>query len=176
MNKNSNYPNVTVDNIPPEVVTKTIESVEALSSLGKITRSANMDEAFEKRTKLFIELCKEKGMRPGVESLCAALGTSRQELHNWENGVGNVTERRQEGVKRIKQLIYAFLEQVGMGGKLNPATYIWLCKNWMQYSDSIVIEGRSNMNATPQLSREEIAARYQALSEFREKPELPELD
>ena len=55
MNKNSNYPNVTVDNIPPEVVTKTIESVEALSSLGKITRSANMDEAFEKRTKLFID-------------------------------------------------------------------------------------------------------------------------
>lgn len=170
MNKNSNYPNATVDNIPSEVVTKTIESVEALSSLGKITRSVDKDEEFEERVKLFIELCKQKGMRPGIESLCASLGVSRQELHNWEYGAGNVTERRQEGVKRIKQLIYAFLEQIGMGGRLNPAAYIWLCKNWMGYSDSIVIEDRANTSTIPQLDREEIAARYAA---FKEKPELP---
>lgn len=173
MNKNSNYPNAQLDNVPAEVITTTIESVQALSSLGKITRSASMDEAFEERTKLFIELCKEKGMRPGIESLCAALGTTRQELYNWENKAGNVTTRRQEGVKRIKQLIYAFLEQIGMGGKLNPAAYIWLCKNWMAYSDSIVIENKTE-SAITQLSREEIAARYQSLEEFREKPKLPE--
>lgn len=174
MNKNSNYPNARLDDVPVEVITRTIESVQELSSLGKITRSADMDESFEERTTLFIELCKKKGMRPGIESLCAALGITRQELHNWQNGAGNVTERRQEGVKRIKQLIYAFLEQVGMNGRLNPASYIWLCKNWMGYSDSIVIENKVNENAIAQLSREEIAARYRAQEEFREKPQLPE--
>lgn len=170
MSKNSNYPNAQLDNVPAEVVTKIIESVEELSSLGKITRSASMDEAFEERVKQFLDLCKRKGMRPGIESLCAALGTSRQELHNWENGVGNVTKRRQEGVKRIKQLVYAFLEQVGTSGKLSPVTYIWLCKNWMGYADSIIIDKKETANNIPQLSLDEIRERYRSM----EKPERPD--
>lgn len=173
MSRNSNFPNAQLDNVPSEVVTKMIENVEELSSLGKITRSADMDEEFEKRVKQFLDLCKRKGLRPGIESLCAALGTSRAELHNWKNGIGGTSERRQESVKQVVQLIHAFLEQLGMGGKLNPAAYIWLCKNWMGYTDSIIIDTKETTNNIPELSREEIHARFRQL---QEKPEKPDLD
>ena len=162
----SNFPNTEIDSLPAEFVTDTIESVQELAALGKITRNSDMDLEFENRVQMIIEFCKIKGMRIGIETLCAGLGITRKELHNWANGVGNVSVRRQEGVKQIKQLIYAFLEQCGMSGRLNPTTYIWLSKNWMQYTDVIKIETDDiNERQRPQISAEEIAARYASAEE-----------
>ena len=169
----SNYPNVEIDNLPAEYVSETIESVQELAALGKITRDADMDGDFENRVKMIIDFCKRKGMRLGIETLCAGLGVSRQELHNWENGVGNVSKRRQDGVKQIRQLIFAFLEQCGMSGRLNPTTYIWLSKNWMSYTDIIKIDtSQENSQDAPRASREEIAARYAGCEALPEKPDL----
>lgn len=169
----SNYPNTEIDNLPAEYVSDTIKSVQELAALGKINRSVEMDIDFENRVQMIIDFCKQKGMRLGIETLCAGLGISRQELHNWENGVGNVSKRRQEGVKQIKQLIYAFLEQCGMSGRLNPTTYIWLTKNWMAYTDVIKIDTIQETDRNmPQSSREEIAQRYRAA----ELPQPPDLD
>lgn len=171
----SNYPNVEIDNLPAEYVSETIESVQELAALGKITRDADMDGDFENRVKMIIDFCKRKGMRPGIETLCAGLGISRQELHNWENGVGNVSKRRQDGVKQIKQLIYSFLEQCGMSGRLNPTVLIWLQKNWMGYTDVIKIDtSQENNQNAPTQSREEIAARYAGY--IGAEPEKPDLD
>ena len=134
-----------------------IESIQELASLKKITRDASMDQEFEDRVNMIIEFCKRKKMRLGIETLCAGLGISRQELHNWENGVGNTSERRRDGVKQIKQLIYAFLEQCGMSGRLNPTTYVWLSKNWMNYVDEVKIDtGGTDIKNTPALSYEDI--------------------
>lgn len=96
-------------------------------------------------------------MRIGIETLCAGLGTTRQELHNWEHGIGNVSQRRQDGVKQIKQLIYAFLEQAGMSGRLNPTTYIWLTKNWQGYRDLVEMVEPQRQDNVP-MSKEEIQA------------------
>ena len=153
----SNYPNSQVDNLPAEFVVDTIGSIQELAAGKKITRDPAMDLDFENRVQQIIEFCKSRGMRIGIETLCAGLGTTRQELHNWENGVGHVSQRRQEGVKQIKQLIYAFLEQAGMSGKLNPTTYVWLSKNWMQYSDLVKIETTQQRNDIP-MTQEEIQA------------------
>lgn len=152
----SNYPNSQIENLPAEFVVETIGSIQELAALGKITRDPEADQSFEDRVQMIIDFCKNKGMRPGVETICAGLGISRQELHNWENGVGNVSVRRQEGVKQIKQLIYAFLEQAGMSGRINPTTYIWLTKNWAGYRDQIEINTVQNESDIPIMSREEI--------------------
>lgn len=173
----SNYPNAQIDNLPAEYVAKTIGSIQELAANGKITRDPLMDQDFETRVQQIIEFCKNRGMRIGIETLCAGLGITRQELHNWENGVGNVSQRRQDGVKQIKQLIYAFLEQAGMSGRLNPTTYVWLSKNWMQYSDLVQIETVQQRNDI--MSEEErqrvladIAARH--IGENK-RPELPDI-
>lgn len=153
----SNFPNSQIDNLPAEFVADAIESIQELASLKKITRDASMDQEFEDRVNMIIEFCKRKKMRLGIETLCAGLGISRQELHNWENGVGNISERRRDGVKQIKQLIYAFLEQCGMSGRLNPTTYVWLSKNWMNYVDEVKIDtGGTDIKNTPALSYEDI--------------------
>lgn len=153
----SNFPNSQIDNLPAEFVADAIESIQELASLKKITRDASMDQEFEDRVNMIIEFCKRKKMRLGIETLCAGLGISRQELHNWENGVGNTSERRKDGVKQIKQLIYAFLEQCGMSGRLNPTTYVWLSKNWMHYVDEVKIDtGGADLKNNPILSPEEI--------------------
>ena len=94
----SNFPNSQIDNLPAEFVADAIESIQELASLKKIMRDASMDQEFEDRVNMIIEFCKRKKMRLGIETLCAGLGISRQELHNWENGVGNTSERRRDGV------------------------------------------------------------------------------
>lgn len=153
----SNYPNSQVDSLPAEFVVDTIGSIQELAAGKKITRDPDMDSEFENRVQQIIEFCKEKGMRVGIETLCAGLGITRQELLNWQNGVGNVSERRQEGVKRIKQLIFAYLEQAGMSGKLNPTTYIWLTKNWQGYRDLVEITKPQKHNDIS-MTQEEIRA------------------
>lgn len=174
----SNYPNSQVDNLPAEFVVDTIGSIQELATGKKITRDPAMDLEFENRVQQIIEFCKSRGMRIGIETLCAGLGTTRQELHNWENGVGHVSQRRQEGVKQIKQLIYAFLEQAGMSGKLNPTTYVWLSKNWMQYSDLVKIETTQQRNDVP-MTQEEIQAVLADIEARHpsggvERPEMPD--
>lgn len=170
----NNYPSVAADDLPAEFVSDSISSLQALASLGKITGKPEQDAAFEERVTKIIEFCKEKAMRPGIETICAGLGISRQTLLDWEkNTYGGISERRQEAVKQVKQLIYAFLEQAGMSGKINPVTYIWLSRNWMKYREVAPEEPEANM-MKPTRSSVEIAERHRAILDMPE-PERPEL-
>lgn len=113
-------------------------------------------------------------MRLGIETLCGGLGITRQTLLDWErNTYGGTSERRQNAVKQVKQLIYAFLEQAGMSGKLSPVTYVWLSKNWMKYRDNVPEEPEASSH-TPRQTAAEIADRHRAALELPE-PERPEL-
>ena len=174
----SNYPNSQVDNLAAEFVVDTIGTIQELAAGKKITRDPAMDLEFESRVQQIIEFCKSRGMRIGIETLCAGLGTTRQELHNWEHGIGNVSQRRQDGVKQIKQLIYAFLEQAGMSGRLNPTTYIWLTKNWQGYRDLVEMVEPQRQDNVPmskeeiQAVRADIAARHPGGK--LERPEMPD--
>lgn len=78
----SNYPNSQVDSLPAEFVVDTIGSIQELAAGKKITRDPAMDLEFESRVQQIIEFCKSRGMRIGIETLCAGLGTTRQEYAN----------------------------------------------------------------------------------------------
>lgn len=172
-NSRSNYPQTQLDELQPEYVRNTIENLQDIANLGRITRSADMDATFEERVQIIIDFCREKGMRLGIETLCAGLGISRQELHNWENGVGAVTSRRADAVKRVKQLIFSFIEQCGLSGRINPTTYIWITKNWAGYRDAIeLMSVPDNNTSEPAVSMTELEKLRESHLIAPEKPEL----
>ena len=60
-------------------------------------------------------------------------------MFRWNNGQ-DCSERRQKAVQTAKSFIAACLEQYFLAGKINPATGIFLMKNWLNYKDTVSLE------------------------------------
>lgn len=133
-------PQQMLEDMEPSVVQEMVTSLKQLHDLGK----PETDEEVEQRIDYYFQFCQQSGLRPGVESLSAALHVSRQTLFCWSNGV-NCSTRRTEAVQAAKALISAFLEQCALTGKINPASGIFLMKNWLGYKDTVSIEEASPM-------------------------------
>ena len=76
----NNYPNVAANDLPTEFVSDSIDSLQALAAMGKITGDTSQDAEFEERIAKIIDFCKDRGLRPGVETVCAGLGKE----HIWK--------------------------------------------------------------------------------------------
>lgn len=132
-NHNSNYPTNQLKDIEgSDFVGITVRSLVELSKLG-IPRT---DQELDERITEYFEHCIQNNSRPGIESLCLSLSTTRQNFWKWCNGEGGKSQEWQHQCVLARQVIIAFLESAGLSGKLNPATGIFLLKNWAQYSDS----------------------------------------
>ena len=134
MTKN-NYPQSGLDDVPPAQVREIVSSLLELHNLGK----PQSDEETEERINAYFEFCERSSIRPGIESLCLSLHISRTTLFRWNNGQ-DCSERRKELIQTAKSFIAACLEQYFLSGKINPATGIFLAKNWMGYRDTISLE------------------------------------
>ena len=169
----NNYPNQSIDkDLPKEFIAPTIDSLSALAAKGRISGKAADDEQFRERCAEFIQFCRDHSLRPAIESACLAFGITRQTLHRWSVADGCGAQRQQD-VLQFKQMIFAFLEQSALSGKLNPVNYVWLSKNWMNYQDQIRIDtDEQSIHSYVQRTPEEIAARYAGTP----KPELPQFD
>ena len=71
-------------------------------------------------------------MRPGVETLALAIGVSRQTVFLWCKGV-NCDAERTEIMEDARAVINGFMEQCILSGKINPASGIFLMKNWKSF-------------------------------------------
>ena len=111
------------------------ECVERLVELSKRGRPAD-EEELKRRIDQYFHFCRERNFRPGIESLCSAIGTNRKTFWRWINGSGCSAEWSSI-CNDARQFIGAFLEQAAITGKLNPATSIFLMKNWLGYKDTI---------------------------------------
>lgn len=104
-------------------------------------------------------------------SLCI----TRTTLFNWNNGI-NCTPERQEIVVKAKAFIASFMEQAVLRGKINPASGIFLMKNWLGYKDSYSFEEATENKQynKPTRTAAEIADRYKDALELpeMERPEL----
>lgn len=127
-------PQSKLDDIPPNKVQDITTSLKALHDLGQ----PQSDEECEQRINEFFELCRVSSVRPAIESLCLSLHISRQTLHRWSRGE-NCSIEKQQMIQSAMQLIYAFLEQAGLNSQINPVSYIFLCKNYLGYSDQYSI-------------------------------------
>ena len=130
-NKDSNFPSNNLNKLPEEFCAETVTCLRDLASRGK----PQSLEELSLRIDNFFSFCANNGFRPGVESLCLALGVSRQTLWNWCGGEGCSIEWKNECM-RAKQFILTFLEQATLKGKLNPASSIFYFKNWADYKDN----------------------------------------
>lgn len=90
-------------------------------------------EAIAERMRFYFNWCSEKAIRPGVEGLAMALGTTRGTLNRWEHGECGALKR--DLVKKAKQFIANYLEILAQSGKINPVTFIFLTKNNHGYQD-----------------------------------------
>lgn len=88
----------------------------------------------ENRLSEYFNYCMNNDRRPQIVGMCNWLGISRQTLNEWTNGV---TRSATHG--DIIKKAYEFMEEMWMdfmqGGKINPATGIFLAKNWYGYKD-----------------------------------------
>ena len=118
------------------------------------------DEAVDRLT-VYFNTCASNGTKPVWEETALALGTTRQSLWEWENGVkrGPLSAYF---VKKIKEMLASYDAKLVAEGKLNPVTYIFRSKNYYGMRDE------SEMVITPR-TEERKAKELMALAE-----ELPE--
>ena len=145
-NKNSNYPSARADELNGEDFTgSTIGSLMELSSRGAPETVSEL----ERRIEDYFSFCQSRNLRPGIETLSLSLSVNRSTFWRWCCGERRVNDPRwTEVCLKARQVIISFLECASMSGRLNPATSIFLLKNWASYSDNSPVEPMVNDNAT----------------------------
>ncbi len=128
-------PQAVLDDMQPDKVQQITLSLIELGNLGKCRTDTEVDQRIEQ----YFDLCSQKKIRPGVESLSYALSISRKTFYAWSKGIG-CSEYRQEQILKAKGLISAFVEQAFLSGQINPVSGIFLLKNWSGYRDTVSIE------------------------------------
>lgn len=93
-------------------------------------------EEVKERLDMYFNKCAEYGFIPTVESMCLALGVSRQALWKWQKNNYEAGEL----IERAKEIINSMLTTATLQGKVNFAFTIWLQKNHFGYSDSQRLE------------------------------------
>jgi len=140
-NRNSNYPNNKLNEVNgKEYVGKTVTSLIELSKWGVPKTEMELEERFDK----YFDYCITNNLRPGIEQMCLALGTSRQSFNNWISGKCNKSYEWIRLCTWAKQVTVAFIENASLSGFINPATACFSLKNWAGYSDTrAVVETES---------------------------------
>lgn len=155
-----------IDTIEPSKAKIVICDLLQLHEMGK----CNSDAEVEQRLQDYFELCRNTSLRPGVESMSAALHIDRATLWRWEQGQG-CSPRRTEAIRSAKSMIASYVEQASLQGLLNPVTAIFLSKNWLGYKDQVQYEPLRPDNRFESLSQEELQKRIPVYSEDPEPPE-----
>lgn len=138
-NHKNNLPTKKLSEMDSATVQGLVANVKELYDKGK----PETDEEVAQRIDEFFGLCERTSLRPGIETLCMALHISRQTLLNWSRGDGCSRERK-ELINGARAFIHSFLEQASLSGKLNPATSIFLLKNWCGYRDTVIYQAQTN--------------------------------
>lgn len=101
----------------------------------------------EERLTLYFNYCAENDRKPQVVGMANWLGISRQALNEWKNGeVRSATHG--DIIKKAYNVIEEMWVDFMQSGKINPATGIFLAKNFFQYSDTqqVVLTPNNPMN------------------------------
>lgn len=106
----------------------------AMASFGLPPIDISDPEQVADRIGAYFQYCAENDRRPQVVGMCNWLGISRQAMNEWVRG-----ETRSKTHGDIIKKAYGVLEEMWIdymdNGKINPATGIFLSKNWFDYKD-----------------------------------------
>lgn len=110
------------------------------------------DECAERLNEFFTRI-NQTGEIPTVEKMCLALGTVRQVVWQWENGMG-CSHARTDMIKKSKEILAAMDAELVSRGKIPQVTYIFRAKNFFGMKDQADIVITPN-NPLGELQNEE---------------------
>jgi len=135
--KRKHLPNVAIDDVGKGVASSIMTQLNIFDAMHCKKRAPDMtDSELRNAIDNIIETCIRNDVRIGVELLSLALGITRQTFYRWTQGV-DCGRERQEICQNARQFISAYIEQLSLTGKLNPATSIFLYKNICGYRDVV---------------------------------------
>lgn len=117
------------------------------------------DEECRQRLYDFFDTCQRTGQLPTVEKMVMALGTIKQTVWNWENGIGCSSERM-DLIKKAKEFIGGFESEMVTEGKINPVVYIFRAKNYFGMKDQQDLVLTPNNPLGQDIPPEQIAEKY----------------
>lgn len=85
--------------------------------------------ALEERLKEYVRYCVENDLKIGNQACYLALGISKDDVYNWENGVSR-TSAHCDFIKKVKKICAGTREFLMQDGKINPITGIFWQKNY----------------------------------------------
>ncbi len=136
-----------------------IDHVQALASLPAI--DIKDIKQVRERMNLYLDFCKNDGVKPTVSGLALAIGVDRRTLYRWRVGDTRNAEY-QELIARYVNMLETYLETQMVSGKINPVTGIFLAKNHFGYADKQEVEvlpsGSYGINR--ELTEEELSEKY----------------
>lgn len=92
------------------------------------------DDECAERLNEYFERINQTGEIPTVEKMCLALGTVRQVVWQWENGMG-CSQARADMIKKAKEILAAMDAELVSRGKIPQVTYIFRAKNFFGLRD-----------------------------------------
>lgn len=150
--------NMTAAPVPVEVNTRLITA--ALKTFDAPAVDLEDPVAVKQRIEAYFRTCAEMELRPGNLGLYAALGLSRQQVHNDLTGrTEKLSPASRDLLKKAIQGLAAYREQLGAQGKLNPITLLFWQKNYDGLTDTYSLETQEKpAGFTPTISAEEALA------------------
>lgn len=112
------------------------------------------DDECRERLYWFFDTCEKTGQLPTVEKMIMALGTIKQTVWNWEQGIG-CSQVRMDMIKKAKEFIASFESEMVTEGKINPVVYIFRAKNYFGMKDQqdVVLKPESPLGSTVDQAR-----------------------
>lgn len=107
--------------------------MEILNVTGK--EIVKTDEEAEERIGKYFVYCAENGIKPTVEELALALGTTRKTLWDWENG--NQGAISSNVIKKAKEILASFDAKMVLENRMNPVLYFFRAKNYYGMKDTM---------------------------------------
>lgn len=108
----------------------------------------------------YFDFCQQNDRKPQIVGMANWLGISRDTLNSWKRG-----EYRKDTHSDIVQKAVSVLEEMWadymLNGKVNPASGIFISKNWFGYKDVQDVVLTPN-NPLDNMSTEQISDRYLA--------------
>lgn len=86
------------------------------------------------RISAYFKHCAENDRKPQIVGMCNWLGISRDTLNSWKNGECR-TGTHSDIIKKAVNFIEEMWADYMLNGKVNPASGIFLAKNWYGYKD-----------------------------------------
>lgn len=115
-------------------------------------------EQVKERIGMYFQHCAKNDRKPQIVGMCNWLGINRNTLNEWKNGVTRA-DTHGDIIKKACSMIEEMWADYMQNGKINPASGIFLAKNWFGYKDVADVVVTPN-NPYQTASDEELRDKY----------------